>query len=78
MKGSEFRKKRIKIENCYDEINDMIEEKDIKNAKKKVKQILKRLSVLSNIVTGNEIQERSVWNMEQKGENLYNKIIKLI
>ena len=77
MEGPEFGEQRKKIENSYVEINEMIAKRDIQNAKKNIEQALKTLSELSTIVLGNKIQERSVWNMEVKGQHLYKKISNL-
>lgn len=77
MEGSKFKGKRESIEKLYDEINSLIEEKSIQDAKKKLKKTRKMLDLL-NSEELSEIQERSTFNLKIKGDYLAANIDKIM
>ena len=74
MQGLEFMKERVKIETLYEKVDTLIKEKDFQGAKKNLEKSRKLLLKLSKIITGNEVQERSVFNMEIKGKHLSRRL----
>jgi hypothetical protein len=78
MQGPEFMKERVKIETLYEKVDSLIKNKKIKDAKINLEKSQKLLSKLADDISGNEIQERSVFNMEIKGNYLLKKVNSMI
>ena len=69
MEGNIFRLKREEIEGIYEDINSLIMKNSLMEAKKKLNKTQKKLDVLSSKDLC-EIQERSLFNLRNKWDNL--------
>jgi flagellin-specific chaperone FliS len=74
MEGTEFMKKRVKIELLCERVDSFIQIKKLQKAKSHMQKVQNILTELKSHVTGNEIQERSVQNMEIKTKHLLNRM----
>ena len=69
MEGNIFRLKREEIEGIYEDINSLIMKNSLLEAKKKLNRTQKKLVALSSKDLC-EIQERSLFNLRNRWDNL--------